>query len=133
MIFTDPELEYMASQWLGRLATVDAGGGVQNNPVGFRVNTDGTMDIRGHNMAASRKFRNVRNTGRAALVVDDLVSTSPWHVRGIEIRGRAEALQNQQPADGHWSGDIIRIHPRRIIVWRGINPDAPGMRGRDVT
>lgn len=52
---------------------------------------------------------------------------------GVEIRGRAEALENQQPADGHWSGDIIRIHPRRIIVWGGINPDAPGMRGRDVT
>lgn len=133
MTFSDTELDYLASQKLARLATVDAAGGVQNNPVGFRVNTDGTIDIRGHDLAATRNFRNVRDTGTVALVVDDLISVNPWHARGVEIRGRAEALQDQEPANGHFSAAIIRVHPRRILVWGGINPDAPGMQGRDVT
>lgn len=132
MIFSDTELEYLTSQLLGRLATVDAAGGVQNNPVGFRVNADGTIDIRGHDLAASRKYRNVRNTGRVALVVDDLVSVDPWRVRGIEIRGKAEALSDVEPPKGHFSAEVIRIHPQRILVWGGINPDEHGLRGRDV-
>ena len=35
--FTAKELEYLDSQTLGRLATVDPSGALQNNPVGFRV------------------------------------------------------------------------------------------------
>lgn len=132
MIFSDSELDYLKSQKLGRLATVDAGGGVQNNPVGFHVNSDGTVDIRGHDLTRTRKFRNVRDTGRVALVVDDLASINPWHVRGVEIRGRAEALEHEQPPSGHWSTAVIRVHPERIIVWGGINPGTPGIRGRDV-
>ena len=131
MPFSDSELGYLASQTLGRLATVSADGRVQNNPVGFYVNADGTIDIRGHRLSASRKFRNVRDTGTAALVVDDLASVDPWHVRGIEIRGTAEALEHLRPTNGHRSTEVIRIHPRRIIVW-GIDPAASGMRGRDV-
>jgi pyridoxamine 5'-phosphate oxidase family protein len=97
MIFTDAELEYLAAQHLGRLATLGADGTLQNNPVGFGFNAEtGTIDIGGWNMTASRKFRNVRANGKAAFVVDDLVSVSPWTVRGIEIRGTAEAL----PAEG---------------------------------
>lgn len=33
--FTDAELTYLRGQRLGRLATVDAAGAPQNNPVGF--------------------------------------------------------------------------------------------------
>ena len=42
-------------------------------------------------MAASRKFRNVAENGRAAFVVDDIASLDPWRVRCLEIRGDAEA------------------------------------------
>ena len=45
-IFTDAELGYLGSQRLGRLATVDAEGAPQNNPVGFRYNPAlATLDI----------------------------------------------------------------------------------------
>jgi pyridoxamine 5'-phosphate oxidase family protein len=48
-------LAYLASQRLGRLATVDPQGAPQNSPVGFRYNADfGTIDIGGRNMGASR-------------------------------------------------------------------------------
>jgi pyridoxamine 5'-phosphate oxidase family protein len=33
----------------------------------------------------------------------------PWQPRGVEVRGRAEAITDPQPA--------IRIHPERIIGW----------------
>jgi pyridoxamine 5'-phosphate oxidase family protein len=114
--FTDTELGYLASQTLGRLATVDANGAPQNNPVTFRYNAGlGTIDIGGHAMGASRKFRNVRANDRVAFVVDDIASFRPWRVRCVEIRGRAEALSDKEPPRPGFSREIIRIHPDRII------------------
>ena len=66
----------------------------------------------------TKKFRDVARTGRAAIVIDDLASTNPWRPRGVEVRGRAEALE--QPA-------LIRIHPERIVSW-GIESESLGER-----
>lgn len=118
MLFTDVELAYLAAQPLGRLATARPDGTLQNNPVGFRVNeVAGTIDIGGRAMGSSRKFRNVEETGVVAFVVDDIASLTPWTVRGIEIRGRAEALTDQPARSPQLSPEIIRIHPERIISW----------------
>ncbi|TQS44452.1 PPOX class F420-dependent oxidoreductase [Cryptosporangium phraense] len=123
-IFTDAELAYLSSQRLARLATVDARGVPQNSPVGYSVDPDtGAIDIGGYHMGASRKFRNVRRSGKAAFVVDDIASVSPWRVRGIEIRGDAEAIDGL-PAQGHLSGEIIRVHPRWILSW-GLDGQPP--------
>lgn len=130
--FTAAELEYLASQALGRLATAGPRGRLQNNPVGFQVNAEaGTIDIGGHNMGASQKFRNVRANGQAAFVVDDLVSVQPWTVRGMEIRGHAEGLSDVEPPQPFMSGEIIRLHPERIFTW-GIEPGHAGMDRRDL-
>src|SRR5215510_16480112 len=111
MTFTDAELAYLRSQRLGRLATAQPNGTLQNSPVGFRVNEElGTIDIGGWNMDESRKYRNVAANGQAAFVVDDIVSVDPWVVRCLENRGDAEAVR---PGDGH-RGAITRIHPRLI-------------------
>ena len=60
MTFTDAETAYLASQRLGRLATIGPDGSPQVKPVGFRYNPGlGTIDVTGFNMAASHKFRNV--------------------------------------------------------------------------
>jgi pyridoxamine 5'-phosphate oxidase family protein len=131
-VFTEAEVEYLNSQALGRLATEGPGGVLQNNPVGFKVDAAaGTIDIGGWNMGASRKFRNVAENGRVAFVVDDLVSVQPWTVRGLEIRGRAEALTDAKPPQQFMSGEIIRIHPERIFSW-GIEPGRDRMYRRDV-
>lgn len=116
MTFTDAETAYLASQRLGRLATIQPDGSPQVKPVGFRCNPElGTIDVTGFDMATSQKFRNVRRNGRAALVVDDITSADPWRVRFLEIRGTAEAI----PAPGRSSGSsdqvLIRIHPTRIL------------------
>src|SRR5262245_52671621 len=98
MSFTDAELRYLDGQILGRLATVDAHGAPQNNPVSFFVNAQtGTIDIGGHRMGATRKYANVRRNPAVAFVVDDIVSLDPWTVRCLEIRGHAEALADQPP------------------------------------
>jgi len=107
---------YLRSQRLGRLATVDAAGAPQNNPVGFRYNADlGTIDVGGRNMGASRKFRNLAANPRVAFVVDDIASVQPWRVRCVEIRGHAEALRDQTPYLEGMSPEIIRIYPDRVI------------------
>ena len=122
MSFTDAELEYLAGQRLGRLATAQPDGTLQVSPVGFRYNAaTGTIDIGGYNMASSRKFRNVAANGRVAFVVDDVASTDPWRVRCLEIRGDGEALTDPSDGASQLDGPIIRIHPRRIISF-GLQP-----------
>jgi len=125
--FTPAELEYLGSQRLGRLATVDASGAPQNNPVGFFVDeTSGDVVIGGLNMAKSRKFRNVKQNPNVALVVDDLASVDPWVVRGVEIRGGAQALEDIDPPIPRMSREVIRITPRWIASW-GVDPAVSGM------
>lgn len=117
MIFTDAELRYLASQPLGRLATAQPDGTLQVSPVGFRVDeVTGTIDIGGHRMAESRKYRNVEDNGRAAFTVDDLASVQPWRPRCVEIRGHAETAVDD-------AGEpVIRLHPERIISF-GLDGD----------
>lgn len=115
MTFTDDELAYLRSQRLGRLATLAPGGDLQNNPVSFRVNADGTIDIPGRRMGASRKFRNVQTHPEVAFVVDDIASVTPWVVRCLEIRGTAQALTDVDPPAPYFSREVIRVRPRRII------------------
>ncbi len=130
--FTDAELGYLHAQRLGRLATVDAGGAPQNNPVGFVVNGDlGTIDVFGRRLGTTRKFRNLRTNPQVALVVDDLASVDPWEVRGVEIRGVAEAVAEDHPPLRSMSAEVIRIRPTRIISWN-VDPDQSGMQARDV-
>ncbi|WP_067806017.1 PPOX class F420-dependent oxidoreductase [Actinomadura formosensis] len=132
MSLTDLEREYLSAQRLGRLATVGPKGDPQNNPVGFAYNEEtGTIDIRGWNLAESRKYRNLRDNDQVAFVVDDLASVQPWRVRGVEIRGRAETAVVEAPEGSPFGGDVIRIHPRTVFSW-GIDPDAEGMVKRIV-
>ena len=116
-MFTEAELEYLDAQPLGRLATQQPNGTLQVNPVGFRYNPDEkAIDVTGHNLSGSKKFRN-RENGRVAFVVDDLPSTNPWRVRCLEIRGRAEALTGVNLPDNHFDDAVIRIRPERILAF----------------
>ena len=128
--FTDKERAYLDSQMLGRLATIGPDGTPRNVPVGFRLNPAlGTIDIGGHNLGASQKFRNVRRDPHVSFVVDDLASVNPWTPRCIEIRGTAEALDvgGQELGPG-FGPELIRITPRRIV---GFGVDE-GRTARDV-
>lgn len=113
------EIDYIRTQPIGRLATVDANGRAQNSPVGFAYDEGtGVIDIGGMHMGDTRKFRNVAGTGTASLVIDDIVSLDPWRVRMVEIRGTAEALTGVvREAGSYMSPEVIRIHPTRVISY----------------
>jgi pyridoxamine 5'-phosphate oxidase family protein len=138
MTFTHAETAYLASQRLGRLATIQLDGSPQVKPVGFRYNPGlGTIDVTGFNMTTSQKFRNVRRNGRAALVVDDIASADPWRVRFLEIR--AQATRYRPPGRSASLSDeaLIRIHPTRILSF-GIEepprePHLTRLRTRDLS
>ena len=119
--FTDDELEYLLGQRrLARLATVGRDGTPHAAPVGWSYNeSEGTIDVGGHSLERTKKYRDVAATGRAALVIDDVLP--PWRPRGVEVRGRAEAVVEPRP--------LIRIHPERIVSW-GLEPGA-GMGQRN--
>lgn len=131
MTFTEAEIAYLESQPLGRLATVAPDGTVQNNPVGVFVDAElGTIDIGGHRLGRSKKFRNVRAGSKASVVVDDLVSADPWTVRMVEVRGHAEALTDQPPPLPGFSNELIRVHPEVVFSF-GVE-DEPGLLRRVV-
>ena len=126
---TIDDLTYLQGQHLGRVATVDAAGAPQNNPIGFMVDeTTGQILIGGMAMGKSRKFRNVQRNPNVALVVDDLASVDPWVVRGIEVRGVAEALVDVDPPMAMMSREVIRITPRWIYSWGISSGDDRRMR-----
>ena len=85
-------------------------------PTSFRYNAElDTVDMGGLHVATTKKYRDVRANGWAALVVDDLASVDPWRPRMLEIRGRAEAV----PAGGAHLGPgfgeaFIRLHPEKV-------------------
>ncbi len=110
-VFTEAELGYLTGgRQLGRIATVGADGTPHVVPVGWIYNAaSDTIDVSGYELAGTKKFRDVERTERAAIVIDDLQSVDPWRPRGLEVRGRGEAIALPTP--------LIRIHPARIVSW----------------
>lgn len=122
-VFTEAELAYLGGERrLGRLATVGPDGTPHVTPVGWSLAPDGgSVVVTGIDFAATKKFRDVARTGRAAIVVDDVLP--PWQPRGVEIRERAEAARDPEPH--------IRIHPERIVGW-GLDDTRQRRNARDV-
>lgn len=131
-IFSAGERAYLDGQQLGRLATVDRKGQPQANAVTFAVREDGSIDIGGFAMGTTKKWRNTEGNPLVSLIVDDIVSRQPWVVRGIEVRGTAERIVGPHDLGAHFSPEVIRIRPHRVIAW-GIDGGEPGMHGRTVS
>lgn len=134
-VFTPAEIAFLEAHRVGRLATAGASGELHVVPVAYRYNpaTD-TIDIGGAFIGTSKKYRDAGRTGRAAFVVDDRIEggQAPWHVRGVEVRGRAEAHATGGQAfrpDG--DPEFIRIQPGYVVSW-GIDADALHPQGRRV-
>ena len=113
---TTAQIECLATQRLGRLATTGADGKPHVVPTSFRHNAElGTIDIGGLHVATTKKYRDVQANPWAAIVVDDLVSTDPWTPRMLEIRGRAEAVPTGGSELGRGFGDaLIRLYPEKV-------------------
>jgi pyridoxamine 5'-phosphate oxidase family protein len=118
-VFSEGELGYLLGERrLARVATVGKDGMPHITPVGWSYNPEhDSIDITGHSMERSKKYRDVAATGRAAVVIDDVLP--PWRPRAVEVRGRAEAVEQPTP--------LIRIRPQRIVSW-GIESEGTGRR-----
>jgi pyridoxamine 5'-phosphate oxidase family protein len=113
--FTEAELEYLKTQKLGRLATVNKNGEPQIAAVTFRYNPElDTIDIGGFDNGNTQKFRNIARNSLASFLIDDVLP--PWKPRTLEIRGQAQALpEGGQTVSPNFSPALIRITPKRII------------------
>jgi pyridoxamine 5'-phosphate oxidase family protein len=131
-VFTDKELDYLAGQRLGRIATVGADGQPHVVPTSFRYNPDhDAIEVGGLRMSQTKKVRDVQHTGRASIVVDDVLP--PWSPRMIEIRGTAEVVSSGGKAlSDNFEDTIVRITPARIIAF-GIDTEGYGANARSVT
>jgi pyridoxamine 5'-phosphate oxidase family protein len=120
-VFTGKELEYLAEQRLGRIATVGPDGQPHVVPTSFRYNAEhDAIDVGGMRMSSTKKLRDVQRTGRASIVIDDVLP--PWQPRMIEVRGTAAVIPSGGKAFGERFEDtIVRIQPTRIISC-GIGP-----------
>jgi pyridoxamine 5'-phosphate oxidase family protein len=108
--FSDAEAEYLAENFIGRVATASPSGQPHAVPVGYRFDGS-TITFGGWNLVKSLKYRDLMSNDKVAFVVDDIVSTKPWKVRGIEIRGRAELVSSKDGVS------MIRIIPLNIRSW----------------
>jgi pyridoxamine 5'-phosphate oxidase family protein len=114
-VFSDKELDYLAEQRLGRIATVGSQGQPHVVPTSFRYNAEhDAIDVGGLRMSQTKKLRDVQRTGRASIVVDDVLP--PWQPRMIEIRGTATVVaEGGKALNDRFEDTIVRIHPARII------------------
>lgn len=114
--FTAGQIEYLAGQRLGRIATTGKDGKPHVVPTSFRYNAElGTIDVGGLHVGTTKKYRDVQANPWAAIVVDDLASTDPWRPRMLEVRGRAETVDTGGADLGPGFGDaFIRIHPDKV-------------------
>ena len=117
MSYSAPELEYLKSQRLARIATVSKYGQPDVVPVAFEF--DGKYFYVGSHSQGiflrTRKYRSVKegNT-RVGLVVDDLESVEPWKPRGMKVVGTAEVVE-RDGMFGH--GKYLRITPKTSWSW----------------
>jgi pyridoxamine 5'-phosphate oxidase family protein len=129
--FTDKEIEYMAGQRLGRIATVGVDGQPHVVPTSFSYNPEhDAIDVGGMRMSTTKKLRDVQRTGRASIVIDDVLP--PWQPRMLEIRGIASVVEAGGKAiNDRFEDTIVRIKPARIIAY-GIDSSDSGMQARSV-
>jgi pyridoxamine 5'-phosphate oxidase family protein len=109
-MFSDTEINYIKSQHLARLATASPEGQPDVAPIGFQF--DGQrFTISGFDITKTFKYKNVKKGSlKVALVIDDLVSVSPWQARGIKIHGSAQIVE------GSGSAYLI-VTPERSWSW----------------
>jgi pyridoxamine 5'-phosphate oxidase family protein len=123
-LYTAAERAYLRDVHpMARLATVGADGTPHVMPLGMYTIDEqtGAIVTTGRDLTATKKWRDVLRSGRAAIVIDDVLA--PFRPRGIEIRGRAEVVEEGQPS--------IRLYPERIVAW-GLDPTVGLRNARSV-
>jgi pyridoxamine 5'-phosphate oxidase family protein len=87
MDFTEPELEFLRSQRIARLATVGPSGWPHAVPVMYSLNDGGVFEFDVDGV----KLRNLTAEPRAAIVVDAMGPK-----RGLMVQGRVELIRPER-------------------------------------
>ena len=113
-MFSEQELAFLQTQRVARIATVAPDGQPTVDAVGFSF--DGThFYVGGHNIAATRKYKNVATGNRkVSLVIDELKSVQPWLALGIRVHGEAEVAETQAQFG---PGTYLVITPKVTWSW----------------
>jgi len=115
--FSEPEIQYLKTQRLARIATVSRDGRPDVVPVAFEY--DGQyFHVGSHSQDIfhrTLKYKNVKNGNRnVALAIDDLESVDPWRPRGVKVYGSAEVVEHK----GIFGpGKYLRIAPITSWSW----------------
>jgi pyridoxamine 5'-phosphate oxidase family protein len=127
MSFNDEESAFLRSQHLARIATVGPDGQPDVVPVGFEF--DGAhLFVGGMDVTRTRKYRNVAaGNAKVAIVIDDLVSTSPWTPRYLRVYGTAELVERSGQSG---SGTYLKITP--TVSWSFNLDGLPFTRDREI-
>jgi pyridoxamine 5'-phosphate oxidase family protein len=123
--YSAPEVEYLKSQRLARIATVSQDG--QSNVVPVTFEFDGKHFYVGSHSQdiffRTRKYKSVKEGNTCVgLVIDDLESVEPWKPRGVKVVGTADVVEH----DGMFGpGKYLRITPRASWSWgiKGLRVD----------
>ena len=116
-IYSEPEIQYLKSQRLARIATANRQGKPDVSPVAFEF--DGMHFFIGSHsqdiFLSTRKYKNVKEGNKeVALVIDDLESIQPWKPRGMKINGTAEVIEH----NGMFGpGKYLKITPSVSWSW----------------
>ena len=116
-IYSEPEIQYLKSQRLARIATATREGKPDVSPVAFEF--DGMHFFIGSHsqdiFLSTRKYKNVRDGNKeVALVIDDLESVQPWKPRAMKINGAAEIVEH----NGMFGpGKYLKITPSVSWSW----------------
>jgi pyridoxamine 5'-phosphate oxidase family protein len=113
-MFSQPEIDYIRSQRLARIATVSSQQQPDVAPVVFEFDGE-RFYIGGRQQTTTLKYKNVLNGNRkVALVIDDVASTSPWQPRGLKIHGIAEIVERPGMVG---FGFYLKITPEKRWSW----------------
>ena len=98
-LFSEPEIQYLKTQRLARVATVSGKGQPDVVPVAFEFDVkENCFYVGSHNQEIfhlTHKYKNVRDgNNKVALVVDDLESVDPWRPRSLKVYGTAEVVDH---------------------------------------
>jgi pyridoxamine 5'-phosphate oxidase family protein len=97
-LFSEPEVKYLKTQRLARIATVSRDRRPDVVPVAFEF--DGKQFYIGSHSQEifhrTKKYRNVKEGNeKVTIVIDDMESIDPWKPRGIKIEGTAEVVDHK--------------------------------------
>ena len=120
--FTTAEIEFLKGHRLGRLATMSTNNDLHVVPNSYRYNPEtDTLDLGGHTLTATKKYRDALRHGRVAFVVDDFAPEG--FPRFVEVRGTVLPIaEGGQLINPKFPPAILRLTPA-YIVSIGLNDD----------